>query len=163
MLALLLIGLAQPAFINGAASSVSSTESYPSSTTVASNTTSELVKSKEVIKRRARKYFSNIPLSFETGDERAGRPARFISRGNGFDLFFTDTETVIALDGMHSTAVLRMRPVGGNRALRVIGLHEFPGRSNYFIGNDPKKSRGITNPFLLSKRRHGSSPQDRPC
>ena len=37
--------------------------------------------------------------------------------------------------------VMRMRLVGGNAKGRVVGLDELPGRSNYFIGNDPKKWR----------------------
>jgi hypothetical protein len=37
--------------------------------------------------------------------------------------------------------VVRMRLVGGNANARVVGLDELPGRSNYFIGNDPKKWR----------------------
>jgi len=37
--------------------------------------------------------------------------------------------------------VMRMRLVGGNARGRVVGLDELPGRSNYFIGNDPKKWR----------------------
>jgi len=37
--------------------------------------------------------------------------------------------------------VMRMRLVGGNAKARVVGLDELPGRSNYFIGNDPKKWR----------------------
>jgi hypothetical protein len=37
--------------------------------------------------------------------------------------------------------VVRMRLVGGNAKGRIVGLNELPGRSNYFIGNDPKKWR----------------------
>jgi hypothetical protein len=37
--------------------------------------------------------------------------------------------------------VVRMRLVGANARGRVVGLDELPGRSNYFIGNDPKKWR----------------------
>ena len=37
--------------------------------------------------------------------------------------------------------VMRMKLVGGNAKERVVGLEELPGRSNYFIGNDPKKWR----------------------
>jgi uncharacterized repeat protein (TIGR03803 family) len=37
--------------------------------------------------------------------------------------------------------VVRMRLVGGNAKGRVVGLDQLPGRSNYFIGNDPKKWR----------------------
>jgi len=38
-------------------------------------------------------------------------------------------------------AVLRMKLVGANRSPRVTGLEELPGKSNYFIGNDPAKWR----------------------
>src|SRR5438874_2089015 len=37
--------------------------------------------------------------------------------------------------------VLRMRLVGANRAVKVKGLDELPGKSNYFSGKDPKKWR----------------------
>jgi hypothetical protein len=43
--------------------------------------------------------------------------------------------------GIESQQVMRMRLVGGNAQGRVVGLDELPGRSNYFIGNDPKKWR----------------------
>jgi len=45
----------------------------------------------------------------------------------------------------HSAAVsavsLRLRLVGANRSPRIRGLGELPGKSNYFIGNDPSKWR----------------------
>jgi hypothetical protein len=37
------------------------------------------------------------------------------------------------------TAVLRMKLVGANAKAKVIGQNELPGKSNYFIGNDPQK------------------------
>ncbi len=40
-----------------------------------------------------------------------------------------------------SPQVVRMKLVGGNAMARVVGLHKLSGRSNYFIGNDPKKWR----------------------
>ena len=39
------------------------------------------------------------------------------------------------------TKVMRMKLVGGNAKGRIVGLDELPGRSNYFVGNDPKKWR----------------------
>ena len=39
----------------------------------------------------------------------------------------------------NKTAVLRMKLVGANAKAEVIGQDELPGKSNYFIGNDPKK------------------------
>ncbi len=38
-----------------------------------------------------------------------------------------------------ATAVLRMKLVGADPAPQVSGLNELPGKSNYFIGNDPSK------------------------
>jgi hypothetical protein len=40
-----------------------------------------------------------------------------------------------------ATAVLRMKLVGANARAKVSGMEELPGKSNYFIGNDPKKWR----------------------
>ena len=37
--------------------------------------------------------------------------------------------------------MLRMKLVGANQAARVTALDELPGKSNYFIGNDPKNWR----------------------
>jgi len=38
-------------------------------------------------------------------------------------------------------AVVRMKLVGANAAAKLTGLAELPGKSNYFIGDDPKKWR----------------------
>src|SRR6266850_3198159 len=38
-------------------------------------------------------------------------------------------------------AVLRMKLVGANPAPKISGVDELPGKTNYFIGNDPKKWR----------------------
>ncbi|MGH9432229.1 MAG: SBBP repeat-containing protein [Terriglobia bacterium] len=38
-------------------------------------------------------------------------------------------------------AMVRLKLVGANPAAQVTGLDELPGKSNYFIGNDPKKWR----------------------
>src|SRR5262245_28530889 len=36
---------------------------------------------------------------------------------------------------------LRMKLVGANRAPKVVGLEELPGKSNYFAGRDPNRWR----------------------
>src|SRR5437764_3759849 len=43
--------------------------------------------------------------------------------------------------GLRTTDTLRMKLVGANQAVKVTALDELPGKSNYFIGNDPKKWR----------------------
>jgi hypothetical protein len=40
-----------------------------------------------------------------------------------------------------TTEVLRMRLIGANARANISGLEELPGRSNYFIGQDPTKWR----------------------
>jgi len=40
-----------------------------------------------------------------------------------------------------SAALVRLKLVGGNRGANPVGEDELPGKSNYFIGNDPKKWR----------------------
>jgi hypothetical protein len=47
--------------------------------------------------------------------------------------------------------VLRMRLVGSNPKARLIGLDELPGRSNYFIGNDPANWRTNVPNYLKVK------------
>ena len=60
-----------------------------------------------------------------------GAPSR---RGLGKPCATPDPES-------QAPAVLRMKLVGANPQAKVTGLDELPGKSNYFIGNDPKKWR----------------------
>src|SRR5262249_10299327 len=39
------------------------------------------------------------------------------------------------------STVLRMKLVGANRAPKIVGLEELPGKSNYFAGRDPTRWR----------------------
>src|SRR5437773_1734665 len=85
----------------------------------------------------------------------------FLSRGRGYALFLTSTEAVLVLREGGSARnvaggppaakrergkalrgnVLRIRFVGANPVPAVAGVGELPGRSSYFVGNDPKKWR----------------------
>jgi hypothetical protein len=110
--------------------------------------------------------FGKLPLSFEANRGQTDPSAKFISRSQGNSVFLTDTEMVLALsqhssplvrraDLVSSTkmketiedksgtapAVLRIKLLGANPEPRVEGLEELPGKSNYFIGNDPAKWR----------------------
>jgi hypothetical protein len=51
------------------------------------------------------------------------------------------------------TAALRMKLVGANAKAEVIGQDELPGKSNYFIGNNPKEWH--TNVRQFAKVRYG--------
>jgi hypothetical protein len=51
-------------------------------------------------------------------------------------------------------ALLRMKLVGASPNPKIVGMDELPGKSNYFIGNDPKKWR--TNVPNYAKVRYAS-------
>src|SRR5262245_18028325 len=105
--------------------------------------------------------YGKLPLGFEANQGQTDRRARFISRGNGYSLFLAPTESVLTLRGPaevgsasvqptwagdktpqpNRSAVLRMKLLGSNPATQATGLEQLPGKSNYFIGNDPKQWR----------------------
>src|SRR5213593_4070678 len=104
--------------------------------------------------------YGKLPLSFEANDGQADPQVKFLSRGSGYTLFLTSTEAVLTLTKADAYAkrrisgdatlvepekragtVLRMKFVGANPAPAVAGVGELPGKSNYFVGNDPKKWR----------------------
>ena len=105
--------------------------------------------------------YGSLPLTFEVNRGQTDSRVKFLSRGSGYTLFLTSTEAVLALrehsleerensaadvqaDARNSAArsdVVRMRFLGSNAAPQVQGLNELRGRSNYFIGNDPRMWR----------------------
>jgi hypothetical protein len=111
--------------------------------------------------------YGKLPLSFEANRGQTDVQVKFLSRGHGYGLFLTGTATVLALSRANgvaargelrtgsvreegsfdprttdtTSAVLRMELAGANPAACVVGVDELPGRSNYLIGNDPKKWR----------------------
>jgi hypothetical protein len=99
--------------------------------------------------------YGKLPLSFEANQGQTDARVAFFSRGNGYVLFLTPDEAVLRLRNeqasqpndrklsapRHQASVLRMKLVGSNPSARVSGLDPVSGKSNYFIGNDPKKWR----------------------
>src|SRR2546426_3678024 len=104
--------------------------------------------------------YGKLPLSFEANQGQTEPQVKFLSRGRGYTLFLTHTEAVLTLTKADAHAkrqisgeatlvepekragtVLRMKLVGANPAPEVAGVGELPGKSNYFVGNDPKKWR----------------------
>ena len=105
--------------------------------------------------------YGKLPLSFEANQGQTDSRVDFLTRGSGYSLFLTPTEAVLALrkpvasSGSRTRhtdseaeeapavppAVVRMKLVGANPSPRVSGLEELPGKSNYFLGNDPDKWR----------------------
>ena len=86
--------------------------------------------------------YGKLPLSFEVNQGQTDGRVKFLSRGAGYGLFLTSREAVLSLQpqrGAHD--VLRLKLTGSNRTPRIEGSDPLPGRSNYFIGNDPKRWR----------------------
>src|ERR1035438_7085565 len=83
--------------------------------------------------------YGRLPLIFEANQGQTGSEVKFLSRGPGYSLFLTSTETVLSLNKPEDGAVLRMRLAGSNPSPQVTGQDELPGKSNYFIGNDQAK------------------------
>jgi hypothetical protein len=97
-------------------------------------------------KSRIVEGYGRLPLAFEANHGQSAPQVKFVSRGAGYNLFLTSTEAVLTLHSAVShqhlaSAVLRMRLVGANAKTEALGQDELPGKSNYFIGNDPKRWR----------------------
>ena len=94
--------------------------------------------------------FGKQPLHFEANEGQSAGPVKFLSRGKGYSLFLTPTESVIALSrtnaktsmpGAQKTAVVRMAWKGADPRTTVTGLDRLAGTTNYLIGNDRAKWR----------------------
>jgi hypothetical protein len=89
----------------------------------------------------------SLPLFFEPNQGQTAPQVKFLARGAGYSLFLTADEAVLdlqraAVKGQApSGSVVRMRLDGANSSARVSGASPLPGKSNYFIGNDPSKWR----------------------
>src|SRR5437899_3883735 len=104
--------------------------------------------------------YGKLPLSFEANQGQTDPQVKFLARGRGYTLFLSPDEAVLTLTKVDAHAklrisgeatlvepekragtVLRMKLLGANPTPRVTGVEELPGRSNYFVGDDPKKWR----------------------
>jgi hypothetical protein len=106
--------------------------------------------------------YGELPLVFEVNQGQADSTVQCISRGDGYTLFLKQDEAVLALykTEAHEPRTREPRgwqgnsgrfgpnqPVelvhvamrGTNPAARIEPSDALPGKSNYFIGNDPKK------------------------
>jgi hypothetical protein len=98
--------------------------------------------------------YGQLPLSFESNRSQTDLPAQFLSHGNGYTLLLNPTEAVLSFQQTAASppgnsgstesspaAFLRMQLIGANPVSEGVGLDELPGRSNYFVGNDPQQWR----------------------
>jgi hypothetical protein len=85
---------------------------------------------------------------FESNQGQTDPSVRFIARGGGYGLFLTEREAVLSLhtpvaakNEQPKSSVVRMTLAGANPHPEVSGTAMLPGKSSYFIGNDPAKWR----------------------
>jgi Beta-propeller repeat len=101
--------------------------------------------------------FGHLPLLFEANNGQTDSRVQFLSRGEGMTMFFSPAEVTLVLPEsslqlsrtrtksrgetkkeVFAHSVLRMRLVGGNLRAEAAGEEKQSGRSNYFIGNNPR-------------------------
>lgn len=100
-----------------------------------------------------------MPLQFEANHGQVDAQVKFLSRGSGYTLFLTPTESVMVLQQREAKpeqtndplevaepapikqSVVRMKLEGANPSPAIEGMEQLPGIVNYFIGNDPAKWR----------------------
>lgn len=103
--------------------------------------------------------YGKLPLSFEANRGQTDPRVKFLSRADGYTLFLTGDEAVLALSGKSGktaprahghdsksniagpkdTGILSMKLRKANPVAKVTGSNELKATSNYFIGNDPSK------------------------
>jgi hypothetical protein len=122
-------------------------------------------------REKLRETYGKLPLRFEANHGQTDREVKFFSRGNNYGLYLTSREAVMVLrnesgekkvasaerpderraDVASSDAVLKMKFAGANRRPKVTGLDELAGKSNYFIGKNPKLWRTNVSHFAKVK------------
>jgi uncharacterized repeat protein (TIGR01451 family) len=106
---------------------------------------------------QARALLSQLPLLFEpnlgqvnlgqSNPSRSDSAVKFVARGSGYSLFLDSEGATLALHSQARagsaarTESVRMKLAGASPNARIAGADLLPGKSNYFIGNDPAKWR----------------------
>lgn len=119
-----------------------------------------------IARAQAVKTYGALPMMFEANNGQTDPRVKFLSRAPGYALLLTDKEAVLSLPAgspasapahgaQHSrsfpsshleepeapklTRVVRLKFAGGNTPTAVAGRDQLPGKTNYFLGNDPKQ------------------------
>ncbi len=123
------------------------------------------------IQPRARSIFAGLPLMFEPNRGQANLDvadsrAKFVTRGAGYSLFLGSDGAILSMASRQVTSAgkldlaksdaknslknsvsrarvdsLQMKLAGANPNATIAGADLLPGKTNYFLGNDPSKWR----------------------
>ncbi len=104
------------------------------------------------------KSFSDLPLRFEINEGQYSKDVKFLSRGQGYSMYFTSNEAVAVLSRatntsslnedhlVLNTSVVRMEVLGANKKRAIKGKEKLITTSNYYKGNDRTKWKtGVSN------------------
>lgn len=91
--------------------------------------------------------YHRLPLIFEPNLGQSDPQVKFLARGSGYGLFLTVDKAVLTLRhsatgnrrSLPASSVVSMTLDGASANPTVSGADQLPGKSNYFIGNDPAK------------------------
>jgi hypothetical protein len=103
-------------------------------------------------KPSAAQQYGDLPLAFEPNHGQAGDPVQFLSHSTGQLLLLEQNQAVLRLvakphakDGKNPAGKrsdeLKIRFANANPTAEILPLDIQPGKSNYFLGNDPAKWR----------------------
>jgi hypothetical protein len=93
----------------------------------------------------ARSILGQLPLIFEANQGQSDPAVKFMARGAGYGLFLDGSGATLTLRtarAPHSkpaTEAIHMTLVRANQSAAIAGTQPLPGKSNYFIGNDPEQ------------------------
>lgn len=91
----------------------------------------------------AQSALQSLPLVFEPNQGQAEARVKFISRGAGYALALDESGARIALPKAYSSRaknqIIGMKLVGAKAKAPIAGSNLLPGKSNYFLGNDPSQ------------------------
>ncbi len=115
--------------------------------------------------RSTQKALGELPQRFELNEGQFPSAVRYVARSNGYDLYLTDTESVLVLykargkelkDGMDYTT-LRMSVRGARAARAWESGKALPGMTSYFQGQDSARWRRDV-PSFASATARGVKP-----
>jgi Beta-propeller repeat len=95
----------------------------------------------EKTRARAPEAYGKLALSFEANHGQTAPQVKFLSRGDGYNIFLTSNEAVLAMSKGTQGAALKIKLVGANPEPQVTGESELPGKSNYLLGADQSQWR----------------------
>ncbi|MHC5597685.1 MAG: DUF7948 domain-containing protein [Nostoc sp.] len=95
--------------------------------------------------------YGELPLSFQPNYGQTDEEVKFLSRGDGYTLFLTQSEAVLALSNPENkeqtsssqktvkSTQIKLQWLGSNPNIQPTSVQPLPGVVNYFIGSDPQQ------------------------